>query len=186
MSPADEYFLKICLLGSPDSLKHTILRAFVKLKPTSDYRFPGLAISNFRFSVDSIYVKLSIVTIANKQYFEQFSLKNPDIKNTTDLRSSYYRGAAGGLVFFNKCESQSFDEIPGWVEEFQRIIPPPVPLLMVGLSSHSDDCTEPISFIQAQTLASQLNLPYMETSPTDRQTIYKIFVSLVKQAIDHE
>ncbi len=169
----NEYLQKICVIGSPDSLKTQFIRSFAENKFDTNY-LPTLAvdITTKKITFDDIQVKLILVNRTGQEFFGK-------------LRPSYYRGASGAIILFDKCDRQSFADIPNWLVEFQKYIRSEVPVALVGLISPCDSVNslDEISFEEGQTLATQLDLVYFESKPTDGHKTSEIFTYLARQVI---
>ncbi|MHA1979174.1 MAG: hypothetical protein ACW98F_13300 [Candidatus Hodarchaeales archaeon] len=167
-----EYLLKICVIGSVNQLQAEFIHTFVGYKnPEEHLPTLGVDIRTGRIWIDEILVKLIIVDTAGQDFFGK-------------LRPSYYRGASAVIILFDKCNRQSFAAIPNWLKEFQKYIQPEVPTALVGLITQCEENSEEISSEEGHKLATQLNMQYFESQPTDRQQTSEIFTYLARQVIE--
>ncbi|MHA1977964.1 MAG: leucine-rich repeat domain-containing protein [Candidatus Hodarchaeales archaeon] len=170
-SSDNEYLLKICAISSASTLKTEFIRSFAENKfDRNDLPTLGVDITTKKINVGSSQVKLILVDTAGQEFFGK-------------LRPSYYRGASAAVILFDKSDPKSFDAVPNWLQEFQTFVQPEVPMALVGFIPHSEETPEVISFEEGNTLATELNMTYFESKPSDSQQACKIFSSLAKQVI---
>ena len=106
----NEYLLKICAIGPPDTAKTRVIRQFAEGKFTTNY-LPtlGVDITTKKIEVDNNKVKLILVDTAGQEFFGK-------------LRPSYYRGASACTIFFSLNDRKTFDTITNWLTEFRKHI----------------------------------------------------------------
>ncbi|MHA2096747.1 MAG: Rab family GTPase [Candidatus Hodarchaeales archaeon] len=174
MTSDDEYLLKISLVGKPGSVKTRFIRSFAEGKfDRNDLPTLGVDITTKKITIGNIQVKLILVDTAGQEFFGK-------------LRPSYYRGASALIIFFDKCDPESFKIVPNWLQEFQRFIPTGVPIALVGFITQCEDGSKEVSPEEGQELATQLNMKYFEASPTDSQQAQEIFAYLAKTVIEED
>ncbi|MHA2096989.1 MAG: hypothetical protein ACW98F_20455, partial [Candidatus Hodarchaeales archaeon] len=59
-----------------------------------------------------------------------------------------------------------------------------VPIALVGLITHCEENSETLSFEECQALATQLNMKYFESKPTDLHQAFEIFTYLSRKVIE--
>ena len=143
--------------------------------------------------VGNIPVKLILVLTDCSEFYNKF-------------RPQSYRGASGAVIFFDKSDRQSFDNVPQWLEEFRKFIPsvtsptykipkqlidPPnvdKPVGLAGISIKPSMHRNPeivVPLEEAQSLADQLSLPYYDSPfPASRKKFKHFLISLAHQVIE--
>ena len=133
-------------------------------------------------NIDGSRVKIILVDTAGQEFFGK-------------RRPSYYRGASGAIIFFDKGYITSFTEVQKWLKEFRDNLegkipesikkkyyshqppPDPTPVAMVGLITE----TEEVTLEEAQALADKLEIAYFECLPTEGKELGKVIEYLVRQ-----
>ena len=158
-----EHFMKICVLGKPQKVKTAIIYKFAEGKFTTK-RLPtlGVDITTKRIQIGNNNIKLIIVDNTGQKFFRK-------------LRSSYYRGASGVIIMFDKGREKSLEEIKFCFAEFRNYIPDPtIPITIVGIRTEKDI----ISTKEGSSLAMNLNAKYFELKhkrnhPDEIETIFR-------------
>lgn len=90
---------------------------------------------------------------------------------------SYYRNSVGGLLVFDMTNRASFDHIKEWYNEVcERVQPHKVLFVLVSQKSDRDsDGERVVSREEAEKLAGQLGMPYVETSAKTGQNVREAF-----------
>ncbi|KAJ4922771.1 hypothetical protein JOQ06_022758 [Pogonophryne albipinna] len=90
---------------------------------------------------------------------------------------SYYRNSVAGLLVFDMTNQASFDHIKEWHDEVcERVQPHKVLFLLVGQKSDQDaQGGRVVSQEQAEKLAGQLGMPYIEASAKTGQNVREAF-----------
>ena len=169
MTEEGVYLLRICIIGTYDGFRTDFTHTFIERKFTSN-PVGGVDIFTKRIVVDNQPINL-IVANLNPMFFS-FSYDKK--------LKAFYRGASACIIFFDKDNRQSFEDVSKWYKEFKGHIIPPVPIALVGFISDDDI----ITFDEGQTLADKLNLAFFECKPTDKRKVLKIFEFLATKAID--
>ncbi|KAI3361207.1 hypothetical protein L3Q82_013404 [Scortum barcoo] len=96
---------------------------------------------------------------------------------------SYYRNSVGGLLVFDMTNRASFDHIKEWhAEVCERVQPHKVLFVLVGQKSDRDTQGErAVSRAEAEKLASQLGMPYVEVSAKTGQNVREAFELLTRR-----
>ena len=121
---SNEFLFKIVLIGSGKVDKTSLIRRYADIKFDKSY-LPthGVDITTKKIIIENYNVKLILVDTAGQEFFGK-------------LRPSYYRGASACIIFFDKQDRDSFNDIPKWYEEFRQYThSPQVPIAVVGVSS---------------------------------------------------
>lgn len=100
------------------------------------------------------------------------------------VRPLYYKGAMGCIVLFDLTNRESFDHIPKWINEVKKEAGN-IPILLVG--NKSDLVHDRIIKRQeAEELAKDLKLYYVESSAKSGHGIQDIFTVLALLMMDEE
>ena len=137
--------LKIVCLGGSER-KTSIIRNYTESKSTVNY-LPtiGVDITNKSINIHGLRVELIFVDTAGEKFFSK-------------LRPSYYRGANGGIIFFEFDNRDSFNAIKNWHNELARHIPDSIPIALIGIEGEEPK----IPVNKAQALAQDLKMQFYE------------------------
>ncbi|XP_047453872.1 ras-related protein Rab-42b isoform X2 [Mugil cephalus] len=96
---------------------------------------------------------------------------------------SYYRNSVGGLLVFDMTSRDSFDHIIDWHAEVrERVQPHTVLFVLVGQKSDRDAHGErAVSREEAEKLAGQLGMPYVEASAKTGENVRESFELLTRR-----
>lgn len=96
---------------------------------------------------------------------------------------SYYRNSVGGLLVFDMTSRDSFDHIKEWhAEVCERVQPHTVLFVLVGQKSDRDAHGERVvSREEAEKLAGQLGMPYVEASAKTGENVRESFELLTRR-----
>ncbi|XP_035527756.1 ras-related protein Rab-42b isoform X2 [Morone saxatilis] len=96
---------------------------------------------------------------------------------------SYYRNSVGGLLVFDITNRASFDHIKEWHGEVcERVQPHKVLFVLVGQKNDRDAQGERVvSREEAEKLAGQLGMPYVEVSAKTGQNVRDAFELLTRR-----
>ncbi len=150
-----QFLLKIACLGTQK--KTAIIHDFTGKKLTDNY-LPslGVDINNKRINIHGLQVDLIIVDTAEQEFFGK-------------LRPSYYRGASGGLIFFDFDNRKSFNAIKNWHNEFSSNVNNSIPIALIGIEGEKPK----IPLNEAQELAQEYKMDFYKLKK-DQNTLNKI------------
>ncbi|KAK2844841.1 hypothetical protein Q5P01_011500 [Channa striata] len=96
---------------------------------------------------------------------------------------SYYRNSVGGLLVFDITSRSSFEHIKGWhAEVCEHVKPHKVLFVLVGHKSDQEANGEKmVSREEAEKLAGQLGVPYVEASAKTGQNVKQAFELLAQR-----
>lgn len=96
---------------------------------------------------------------------------------------SYYRNSVGGLLVFDMTSRDSFDHIKEWHDEVcERVQPHKVLFVLVSQKRDRDAYSErTVSREEAEKLAGQLGMPYIEVSAKTGQNVEEAFELLARR-----
>lgn len=156
---------KLVIVGGGGVGKSAITLQFIQSYFVTDYD-PTIEDSYTKQCViDDIPAKLDILDTAGQ---EEFSA----------MREQYMRSGEGFLLVFSVTERSSFDEIYKFHKQILRVKDrDEFPMLMVG---NKVDLPRVVWEEDAQNLARQLKIPYIECSAKNRMNVDNAFYELVK------
>lgn len=94
------------------------------------------------------------------------------------ITTAYYRGAMGIIMVYDVTDERTFNNIKQWYKTVTEHSNEDAQILLVGNKSDMD--TRVISYEQGESLASELNIPFMESSAKDDSNVKEVFFSLAK------
>ncbi|XP_058504674.1 ras-related protein Rab-42b [Solea solea] len=96
---------------------------------------------------------------------------------------SYYRNSVGGMLVFDLTQRSTFDHIKDWhAEVCERVQPHKVVFALVGQKSDRDAHDErAVSREEAERLAGQLGVPYMEASAKTGHNVRESFELIARR-----
>ncbi len=173
-NPNDEFVCKICLISSLHESINQFLR-FLKydLSDHPAWSSVGVQYIPVYLEIEGKPVKLLLTLTAGQKSFDK-------------LRPSYYQGASGAIIFFDKSDRKSFDSVTDWMEDFKKFVHAPVPIALAGISIKPSMHREPdiISSDEAQSLADKLDLPFFDSPyPPSRNKFEDFLFQLTHQVI---
>lgn len=126
---------------------------------------------DFRFRtvrIDKKVVKLQIWDTAGQERFRT-------------ITSAYYRGADGIIMVYDVTNQESFDHISGWLQEVDRYATEGTCKLLVG--NKSDRADRIVSTETGQAMATQLGIPFLETSAKNAANVEEAFLTMASELI---
>jgi Ras-related protein Rab-1A len=94
------------------------------------------------------------------------------------VTSSYYRGADGIIIIFDKTNIQSFYNIEKWISEIKNYSKENVKILIVGNKSDLENIQ--VSDEEIEKLCQKLNLNYISTSAKTGENTDIIFEKIIE------
>ena len=129
----------------------------------------GVEFKSHSISFDEETMKLSIWDTAGQERFRSVS-------------KAYFRNAVGAILVFSLEDSQSFNELDGWLNDLHALATPNAVILLVGNKADVNDKT--VTTSEAEAFAKRHNLEYLETSAKDGLNINDTFVRLARDIND--
>lgn len=99
------------------------------------------------------------------------------------VRSGLYKGTRGALMVFDITSRGSFYDVNDWVRELRRNCPD-APFVLVG--NKADKNEREVSREEAETLAKNLGVPYLETSALKGQNVGIAFEHIAKLVLQRD
>ena len=156
------HLLKVCCLG--DGKKTEVIRQFAENKFDTNY-LPtlGVDITTKQTNFHGLQIKLILVDTASQEFFGK-------------LRPSYYRGASGGILFFDLAQDQAtVSTLTNWIGEFQKTTGD-VPIALVGLLPDEESSEER----SIQNFAKENEMQLFLMNIRDIKTLSLICEELIK------
>lgn len=166
-----QHLYKILLIGDAGVGKSCLLRQF------ADSKYDDCLTSTIGvdFKIKTIQlngknIKLQIWDSAGQERYRT-------------LASAYYRGAHGVGIVFDVTNEESFQNVPFWLGEVEKNQCVDVRRLLVGNKNDLDEKRR-ISYDQAEELASEHNMNYVETSAKTSENVANAFTAVAKEIFD--
>ena len=96
------------------------------------------------------------------------------------LSLAFYKRAQGAVICFDLTHRPSFDNVIEWVKSARQNCPEHVALILVGTKCDLDEDRE-IDTTDAQQLAEQNNMQYIETSAKTNANVNEMFQNIINQ-----
>jgi Ras-related protein Rab-1A len=94
------------------------------------------------------------------------------------ITSSIYRGASGVIVVFDVSNRDSFMNVSRWMQDAQRYTMDNTPMVLVGNKIDTDNRV--VSQEEAQSMAQNLGMSYIECSCRDSVGVSDAFLALTE------
>ncbi|XP_006000449.1 ras-related protein Rab-7b isoform X2 [Latimeria chalumnae] len=167
--------LKIVIIGALGVGKTSLLHQYVNKMFHEDYRTTlGASILSKMIVIDDITLKLQIWDTGGQERFRS-------------MVSTFYKGSDGCILTFDVTDSESFQALDTWREDFlEKIIPsdPNFPMVLLGNKIDIDD--RKVSTDQAKTWSEEKNISYFEVSAKNDINIDQAFRALAKNALQRK
>ena len=98
------------------------------------------------------------------------------------ITRSYYRGSAGVLVVFDITRRDTFLNVENWFKEIDRNADNDCKILLIGNKSDLSENRQ-VSYEEANNLAKEYNISYVETSAKNYKNVEFIFNKLALQIL---
>ena len=162
-----DYLFKILIIGDSGVGKSSLLNRFVDQNYSSEFNATiGIDFKIHIIKVDNKLIKLQMWDTAGQERFRT-------------ITKSYYHGADGVLVVYDKTNHCSFNNVTHWLSEIDRLANDQTPRLLVATKT---DMTQDqmITSDESQKLAQHYNLKHIETSSKNDHNVAKCFIELTK------
>ena len=119
-----DYRFKLVLLGEAAVGKTSLFHRFISGEFNDDYS-----------STIGAKFLTKVIEINTPQGLEQVSLAIWDVAGQPrfeDLRTTFYRGASGALLLFDITRKESFEKLPLWLKELNRVMVKNIPYIIIG------------------------------------------------------
>ncbi|MFX1321789.1 MAG: Rab family GTPase [Promethearchaeota archaeon] len=164
-----DYKFKISIVGDPSVGKTSLILRFTKKAFRRRY-IPtlGVVVSDRTFKIDDSVVQLVIWDIAGQVKFET-------------MRRQFYLGTDAVFLVFDLANSKTFDSILKWYKDIESQLKDTREIIGFIIGNKNDLINEKIvGFEQANKLANDLNLNYIETSALTGDNVEQAFYDIAK------
>ena len=166
------YAYKLVLGGDGGVGKTSMVHRFVEDVFQEDYKATiGTSITKKECEFDGLNSKVRFVIwdLAGQVQFKR-------------VRQAYLADSEAGILAFDLTRRETFDNIRNWHEELKENSPPGLYLILVGNKKDLEISRE-VSTQEAEDLASELGLSYIEASAKTGENINDAFKMLAMQMI---
>ncbi|XP_063048418.1 ras-related protein Rab-42a [Engraulis encrasicolus] len=173
-----QYQFRIILLGDSTVGKSSLLKRFTD-GIYSDVADPTVGVDFYARSVDiepGVKIKLQLWDTAGQERFRS-------------ITTSYYRNSVGGLLVFDLTNRKTFEHVREWHREVsEHILPHHMVYILVG---HKSDLVDPrggagrkVTREEAEQLAAELGIRYVETSAKQNSNVDRAFELLTRDILE--
>ncbi|OHT14262.1 Ras-related protein RIC1 [Tritrichomonas foetus] len=96
-----------------------------------------------------------------------------------NITSSYYRGSNGIIIVYDVTDRSSFDHVSYWLKEIDQLAAENVCRMLVGNKTDKKE-DRVVSKQEGSMLATQYNIPFIETSARSGRNVEKMFTDLTE------
>ncbi len=98
------------------------------------------------------------------------------------ITTAYYRGALGAMLVYDATKSSTFDNIPRWLRELKDHANRDIVLIQIGNKVDlCSDSNRQVTEDMAKQMATELDIPYIETSAKTGMNVDKAFTSVIER-----
>ena len=94
------------------------------------------------------------------------------------LTTGYYKGASGIIVTYNVTKKETYLNVPGWIKEAKKFVPPDAKLMVVGTGCDRED--REVDYFTARDLANEHQISFLEVSAKDNTNVELAFLILIQ------
>jgi Ras-related protein Rab-2A len=166
--PFYDYILKLIVVGNSAVGKSNILRWFTdsRFQPTHDLTM-GVEFGTKLISHQNTVYKIQIWDTAGQEAFKS-------------ITRSYYKGSIGCLLVYDITDRDSFNAIPGWLEEIRTACNEHMIIILIG-NKIDLESKRKITIDEGQKLADENDLMYCETSSKSGENIDLAFSCVINE-----
>lgn len=161
-----EIIYKIIVIGDPQVGKTSLLTKYAQKKFKENYiRTMGANITKQMVDLDNgTRIDLLVWDIAGQ-------------REVSEMFPSYFDGANGIIIVFDITRSETLSNVSVWYKECLKNNIGHVPMILVG---NKIDLERKILINEEMAVASQLNIPYFETSAKTGVNVNVIFETIAR------
>jgi GTP-binding nuclear protein Ran len=97
---------------------------------------------------------------------------------SSGLRDGYYCNADAAVIFFDKTNKRSFENVPNWIREITAVSPD-VKIVIVGTKCDLPDSK--VTYREIEDLIGNSNMEYYDISAKSNYNFEKPFLSLMRK-----
>jgi len=157
---------KVAIVGDGGVGKTTLLRRYATGKfQESRIMTIGVDFQTIEVNLKGQPIKLTVWDLAGQERFAPF-------------RDSFYKGARAVALVFDVADRQSFDDLPHWLTEAQRVVPD----AYVVVNGNKTDLPRVVPVEAGKAYAASINAAYVETSAKTGEGVMQFFRFLAMAA----
>eukprot|EP01121_Diplochlamys_sp_Union-15-3_P005125 TRINITY_DN1545_c0_g1_i1.p1 TRINITY_DN1545_c0_g1~~TRINITY_DN1545_c0_g1_i1.p1 ORF type:complete len:221 (-),score=37.20 TRINITY_DN1545_c0_g1_i1:104-733(-) len=164
-----EHTFKVLLLGDPCVGKTSLIMRF-----TDNCFCPATA---------SVFDIKQRTILHNRQKLTLRLIDTAGQERFKDLTSTFYDGADGIFIVFDVAKKKSFQNVENWINECSGNCSDGLPIILVG---NKIDTTREVTLDEAQALAAQCNIKYIETSAKTSANVEEAFSTLAQMLVEQQ
>jgi small GTP-binding protein len=162
---------KFILIGSSGVGKTAILKRLVTDTFLDDSQSTiGVEFETTMLNIDNQRLKLQIWDTAGQERFRA-------------IAKAYYRSAVGVILVYDLTDRKSFEELGSWLNDIHALCDPNAVIQLIGNKADLNP-KRVVSVQEAENLAKQHNLQYLETSAKQGLNVRNAFVNVAMQVMD--
>ena len=162
-----KHLFKIVIIGESGCGKSSLLTQFINSNFDSNQTLTiGVELATKIVKIQNENIKLQLWDTAGQEVFRSITV-------------NYYRGVAGALIVFDVTNKESFNKLSYWIEEFTKLGPENVEIIIVG--NKIDLKNRVISYEEAIKFAQNYNVEYIESTSKDYKLCKHVFFRLAQK-----
>jgi small GTP-binding protein len=167
MNPPDGLIrYKVAIAGAGGVGKTTLLRRYATGKfQESRLMTIGVDFQTIQVELKGQTIKLTVWDLAGQERF-------------TPVRDGFYRGARAVALAFDVADRQSFEDLPHWLHEAQRVLPD----AYLVVNGNKTDLPRVVTSAEGKAYAAAINAAYVETSAKTGEGVQQFFRYLAAAA----
>ena len=167
-----DHFVKLLIIGESGVGKTCILLRFADDKfPIVHQTTVGVDFKQKMINFNNKTIKIQIWDTAGQERFRT-------------LTNNYFKPANGIILVYDVSDENSFYSIKNWIKQIESLADPSVCVILIGNKCEVDESVRKVKYEDAQKLAKELKIPFMETSAKNNLNISQVFNTITKQIID--
>ncbi|SPO28034.1 probable SEC4-like Rab/GTPase [Ustilago trichophora] len=167
-NPHYDFLIKLLLIGDSGVGKSCLLLRFCDDAWTPSFITTiGIDFKIRTIELDGKRIKLQIWDTAGQERFRT-------------ITTAYYRGAMGILLVFDVTDQKSFENVRTWHANIEQHASEGVSKILIGNKSDWEE-KRAVTNEQAQELAQELGIPYIETSAKSNSNVEEAFFNLARE-----
>ena len=174
MSGASEkydYVFKFIIIGDTGTGKSCALHQFVegKFKKGPPKHTIGVEFGSRVVSLGGKTIKLQIWDTAGQERFRS-------------VTRSYYRGAAGALIFYDITNRDTFEHLANWLSDARTLARPDISIVATGNKSDLKEERQ-VTFLEASRFCQENDAMFMETSAMTGECVEEAFMKCARSVL---